>query len=77
MCGGGCLMGEGVPTEKNKTKKRNNRYSLIFCSHALYKISSNWLKWFSGFNKNKRSFRQVRAINQSMFYRIRSKFILT
>ena len=26
-----------------------------FCAHALYKISSSWLKWFSSFNTNKRS----------------------
>ena len=51
--GGGVGVG-GVPTEKKKTQK-NNRYSLIFCAHALYKISSAWLKWFSTFNTNKRS----------------------
>ena len=30
-----------------ENKKKNNRYSLIVCAHALYKISSSWLKWFS------------------------------
>ena len=26
---------------------------LFFCAHALYKISSSWLKWFSSLNTNK------------------------
>ena len=66
----------GIPTEKKKTQK-NNRYSLIFCAHALYKISSSWLKWFSSFYTNKRSNGQIRGITLPMFYRIQSKVILT
>ena len=53
----------GIPTE-NKSKK-NKRYSLIFCAHALYKILSSWLKWFSSFNTNKRSNGQVRGHNSA------------
>ena len=56
----------GVPTEKKNTE--NNRYSLIFCAHALYKISSSWLKWFSSFNTNKRS--NGPGITLPMFYEI-------
>ena len=55
--GGGGGGGEGVgggegfqPKKKENTK--SNRYSLIFCVHALYKISSSWLKWFSSVNTN-------------------------
>ena len=59
------------------TKKNNNRYLLIFCAHALYKISSSWLKCFSTFNTNKRGNRQVRGITLSMFYGIQAKVILT
>ena len=62
--GGGGWGGEGDSNqtkENKKKKKKNNRYSLIFCAHALYKISSSWLKWFSSFNINKRSNGQVRA----------------
>ena len=50
---------EGLPTEKKKENTKNNRYLLIFCAHALYKISSSWLKWFSSFNTNKRSNEQA------------------
>ena len=50
---------------------------LFFCAHGLYKISSSWLKWFSGFNTNKRSNGQVRGIALPMFYGIQSKVILT
>ena len=56
--------------QKKKKKKKNNRYSLIFYAHAVYKISSSWLKWFSSFNTNKRSNGQVRGITLPMFYRI-------
>ena len=87
MCGGGDGVagggereggGVGIPTKKKKnTHTKTNRYSLIFCAHALYKISSSRLKWFSRFNTNKRSNRQVRDITLSMFYRIQSKVILT
>ena len=66
---------EGVDTEKRKTQK--NRYLLIFGAHALYKISSSWLKWFSNFITNKRSNGQVRGTTLPMFYRIQSKVILT
>ena len=69
------LGGGGEGGEKENTK--NNRYSLIFCAHALYKISSSWLKWFSSFNTNKRSNGQVRGITLPMFYRIQSIVILT
>ena len=70
--GGGGVGGRrrGIPTKKNK---KTNRYSL----HALYKISSSWLKWFSSFNTNKRSNRQVRGITLPMFYGIQSKLIFT
>ena len=68
--------GRGIPTEKKENTK-NNRYSLIFCAQALYKILSSWLKWFSSLNTNKRSNGQVRDITLPMFYRIQSKVILT
>ena len=68
--------GGGFHPEKKENTK-NNRYSLTFCAHALYKISSSWRKWFSSFNTNKRSNGQVRRITLPMFYRIQSKVILT
>ena len=52
-------------------------YLLIFCAHALYRISSSWLKWFSSFNTNKRSNGQERDTTLPMFYGIKSKVILT
>ena len=73
--GGGGEGGGGIPTEEKENIK-NNGYSLIFCAHALYKISSSWLKWFSSFNTNKRSNAQVRRITLPMFYEIQSKVIL-
>ena len=77
--GGGGERGEGDSSRKKKEKKKqkHNKYSLIFCDHALYKISSSWLKWFSSFNTNKRRNGQVRGITLPMFYRIQSKVILT
>ena len=82
VCGGGGggeerERGEGreIPTEKKQKKKQY--VFAIFCAHALYKISSSWLKWFSSFNTNKRSNRQVRRITLPMFYRIQLKVILT
>ena len=82
--GGGGGLGGGwrkrgrsrIPTEKKENTK-NNRCSLIFCAHALYKISSSWLKWFSSFNTNKWSNGPVRGVTLPMFYRIQSKVILT
>ena len=68
---------EGDFNRKKNTHTKNNWYSLIFCAHALYKISSSWLKWFSSFNTNNRSTIQVRAITLPMFYGIQSKVILT
>ena len=62
---------------RKKENTKNNRYSLIFCAHAVYKISSSWLKWVSSFNTNKRSNGQVRGITLPIFYRIQSKVILT
>ena len=59
--GGGVGVEEGDSNPKKENTK-NNRYSLICCAHALYKISSSWLKWFSSFNTNKRSNGQVRGI---------------
>ena len=61
--GGGGGRGEGGERDgggggfqpKKRKHKKNNRYSLIFCAHALYKISSSWLKRFSSFNTNKKS----------------------
>ena len=82
FCGGGGVgggekgSGEGDSNQRKENTK-NNRYSLIFCAHALYKISSSWLKWFSSFNTNKRSNGQVRGITLPMVYRIQSKVILT
>ena len=61
----------------NPKKIKYNSYLLIFCAHALYKISSSWFKWFSSFNTNRRSNRQERDITLPMFYRIKSKVILT
>ena len=75
--GGGGERGEGDSNRKKKHTKKNNRYSLIFCAHALYKISSSWLKWFSSFNTNKRSNGKVKGISLPMFYGIQSKVILT
>ena len=60
--GGGCR--RGILT---KTKYK---YSLIFCAHALCKILSSWLKWFSSFNTIKRSNGEVRGITLPMFYGI-------
>ena len=65
MCGGGGSGGVGGISNQ----KKKNRYSLIFCAHALYKISSSWLKWFSSFTQTK----GVRGITLPMFYGIRSK----
>ena len=31
----------GEEEDSNGKKHKNNRYSLIFCAHALYKISSS------------------------------------
>ena len=63
--------GRGIPT------KKNSRYLVIFCAHAL-RISSSSLKWFSSFNTNKRGNRQVRCITQVVNVSQNSvKFILT
>ena len=51
--GGGEGGRRGIPTEKKKIQKTIG-IRLIFCAHALYKISSSWLKWFSSFNTNKK-----------------------
>ena len=67
--GGGGGAGGGFQSVKNT---KNNRYSLIFSAHGLYKISSSWLMWFSSFNTNKRSNGQVRGITLPMFYGIQS-----
>ena len=76
--GGGGEGGGGEKGDSNRKKNtKNNRYSLIFCAHALYKISSPWLKWFSSFNTNKRSNGQVRGITLPMFYGIQPKVTLT
>ena len=76
--GGGGRKRGGEKGDSNRGKNtKNNRYSLIFCAHALYKISSSWLRWFSSFNTNKRSNGQVRDITLPMFYGIQSKVILT
>ena len=71
------LGGGGGGGGGDSNRKKNKRYSLIFCVHALYKISSSWLKWFSSFNTNKRSNGEVRGITLPMFYGIQSKVILT
>ena len=75
--GGGGEGGRRGDSNLKKKKTKNNRYSLIFCAHALYKISSAWQNWFSSFNTNKTSNGQVRGINLPMFYGIQSKVILT
>ena len=76
--GGGGGGAGGGRFQLKKRKHKNNTHSLIFSAHhALYKISSSWLKWFSRFNRNKRSNGQVRSITQPMFYRIQPKVILT
>ena len=72
-----CVRGVGGGEEGDFNRKENNRYSLIFCAHALNKISSSWLKWFSSFNTNKRSNGQVRGITLPVFYGIQPKVILT
>ena len=53
--GGGERGRDEGDSNRKKENIKNNRYSLIFCAHALHKISSSWLKWFSCFNINKRS----------------------
>ena len=72
--------GEGRGEEEGGFQlKKNNRYSLNFCAHALYtlyKISSSWLRWFCSFNTNKRSNGKVRGITLPRFYGIQSKVIL-
>ena len=69
--------GGGGGVGRDPTKKiQYNSYLLIFCVHALYKISSSWFKWFSNFNTNKRSNGQERNITLPMFYGIKSKAIL-
>ena len=74
--GGGIQPKKNTHKKKKKTKKKK-KYSLIFRAHALYKISSFWLKWFSSFTTNKRSNRQIRGITLPMFYGIQLKVILT
>ena len=69
--GGGEGCGEGVSSDLKKYM-----YSLYFCAHTQ-NVSSSWPKWFSRFNTNKRSNRQVRGITLSVFYGIQSKVILT
>ena len=32
--------------------EKKNKFSLIFCTDATYKISSSYLKWFSSFATN-------------------------
>ena len=79
--GGGGKRGErgGDSNRKKKTQKKTieNRCSLIFSAHDLYKISSSWLKWFYSFNTNKKSNGQERGINLPMFYGIQPKVIVT
>ena len=55
--------GKGVSDRKKKT----NMYSLTFCAHGLYEISSSYLKWFSSFYTNKTSNGQVRDITLTRF----------
>ena len=45
MGGGGGGGGEGQEEGNSDSQKISIR--LLFCAHALYKISSSWLKWFS------------------------------
>ena len=70
--GGGGGGGGGGP----KHTKKNNRYSLIFCAHAVYKFpvpsSSGSLVL-----TQKRSNGQVRGITLPMFFGIESKVIFT
>ena len=37
---------------QGQTEKKKNTCSLIFCTDAIYKISSSWLKPFSSFTTN-------------------------
>ena len=67
--------GGGGREEEEGDSNIDNR--LFFCAHALHKISSSLLKWFSSFNTNKRSNGQVRGITLPMFYGIQSKVTLT
>ena len=60
---------------------KKNRYSLIFCAHALYKISSSWLKWFSSFKGRCLEFGRHRnfanllsKLSESTIYKEISKF---
>ena len=72
--GGGGERG-GIPTKSKQNK--NNRYLLIFCAHALHKISSSWLKCFPSFNTSKRGNGLLRGITLPVFDRIQSNVILT
>ena len=75
--------GGGGGLEKNGRGRRGIQpkktigFRLFFCAHALYKISRSWLKWFSSFNRDKKSNGQVRGITLPMFYAIQSKVIST
>ena len=60
-CGGGVVGFQPIEIKFNS-------YLLIFCAHALYKISSSWLKWFSSFNTNKRSNGQERDITANVLW---------
>ena len=78
--GGGGGLGGGVGERGDSNRKTPHKtigIHLFFCAHALYKISSSWLKWFSSSNTNKRSNGQIRGITLPMFYGIQSKVILT
>ena len=70
VLGGGWGWGERGGEVGGSNRKKTNRYSLIFYAHALYKISSFRLKWFSSFNTNKRSNGQVKGITLPMLYGI-------
>ena len=65
--GGGGRGGEGGGGgfQSKKRKHKNDRYSVIFCAHVLYIISSSWLTWFSSFDTNKRSNGQVKGHNSA------------
>ena len=49
--GGGGGRGGGGGEHRQK-KKETIGIRILFCHHALYKISSSWLKWFPIFNIN-------------------------
>ena len=71
---GGWRRGGGEVEFRLEKTRKTIGIRLFFCAHALYKISSSWLKWLSSFNANKMGNGQVRGITLPMFYGIYAKY---